>query len=161
MKKNVNKEKIKELKDTNKVEKALFIQRFSALIIDVLIVSLIASLIVMPFADVKKADKLSNESAEIMQDYMTGKINFNTYTLKFISNNYNAARNNGILSIVSIILEILYFVVYQIYNNGQTIGKKIMKIKVVSNSDDELTMNQMIFRSLIANSILFEIIHFL
>ena len=41
---------------------------------------------------------------------------------------------------------IAYYIVYQIYNDGQTIGKKMMKLKVVSRKD-ELTMNQMIFRT--------------
>ena len=48
---------------------------------------------------------------------------------------------------------------FQIYNKGQTIGKKLMKIIVVSDTDD-LTMNQMIFRALIANSILVDLLAF-
>ena len=59
--------------------------------------------------------------------------------------------------IASLFVEILYFVVFQIYNSGQTIGKKIMKIKVISNNG-ELTMNQMIVRSLLINSVLLNMI---
>ena len=58
----------------------------------------------------------------------------------------------GIVSIVSILFKVLYFIVYQIYNNGQTMGKKIMKIKMVSDSG-ELLMNQMILRSMLNNFI--------
>jgi uncharacterized RDD family membrane protein YckC len=57
------------------------------------------------------------------------------------------------LSLITILIEVLYFVVFQLYNGGQTFGKKITKIKVVSESND-LTMNQMIFRSLLSNYIL-------
>lgn len=140
-------------------KKALFIQRFVAFILDVLIITFAASLITMPFIDVEKSNKFSDKSAEIMQNYASGKIDTKTYTLEFMDTSYKIARNNGILSIVTIIIEILYFVVFQIYNNGQTIGKKLMKIKIISDTS-ELTMNQMILRSLIANSILVDIISF-
>ena len=50
--------------------------------------------------------------------------------------------------------------VFQLYNKGQTIGKQIMKIRVKSDHG-ELTMNQMIFRAFIANSILLDLITFM
>ena len=64
------------------------------------------------------------------------------------------------ISLITIALNILYFVVYQLYNKGQTIGKKLMKIKIIS-TDGELFMNQMIFRAFIANFILVDLISFL
>lgn len=72
---------------------------------------------------------------------------------------YKLARNSGIVSLITILFNVLYFIVYQIYAKGQTLGKKMLKIKVVSN-DGELFMNQMIFRAFIANFILFDIINF-
>lgn len=139
--------------------KALFVQRLVAFIIDIMIVSFVASLVTSPFIDVKKSNELSERATNIMQEYVNGETNLKTYTLEYIDVSYKIARNNGVLSLVTILFEILYFVVFQIYNCGQTLGKKLMKIKVVS-SDGELSMNQMIFRSLIANSILLEIISF-
>ena len=41
-----------------KGEKALFIQRFVAFIIDAFIVSLLVSFIALPFTDTKKVDKV-------------------------------------------------------------------------------------------------------
>ena len=43
--------------------------------------------------------------------------------------------------------------------NGQTIGKKIMKIQIVS-TEGNLFMNQMILRSMLSNFILMDIISF-
>ena len=54
---------------------------------------------------------------------------------------------------VELIIIILYYVVYQIYKDGQTYGKKLMKIKIVSTKGD-LTMNQMIFRTCFSTSLL-------
>ena len=49
-------------------------------------------------------------------------------------------------------------VVYQFYNKGQTLGKRLMKIRVVSNDNRELTINDYIFRSMILNSVLVNIL---
>ena len=141
-------------------EKALFIQRFAAFILDVFIVSMVASMIAYPFLDMNSIDKLSESSTQIVEDYMKQEISIEEYTNESISVSYEMARKQGILSLITIFLNILYFVVFQIKNDGQTIGKKLLKIKVSSNDGSQLTMNQMIFRSLIINSILIDMVNF-
>lgn len=141
-------------------EKALFIQRFAAFILDVFIVSMVASMIAYPFLDMNSIDKLSESSTQIVEDYMKQEISIEEYTNESISVSYEMARKQGILSLITIFLNILYFVVFQIKNDGQTIGKKLLKIKVSSNDGNQLTMNQMIFRSLIINSILIDMVNF-
>ena len=141
-------------------EKALFIQRFAAFILDVFIVSMVASMIAYPFLDMNSIDKLSESSTQIVEDYMKQEISIEEYTNESISVSYEMARKQGILSLITIFLNVLYFVVFQIKNDGQTIGKKLLKIKVSSNDGKQLTMNQMIFRSLIINSILIDMVNF-
>ena len=141
-------------------EKALFIQRFAAFILDVFIVSMVASMIAYPFLDMNSIDKLSESSTQIVEDYMKQEISIEEYTNESISVSYEMARKQGILSLITIFLNVLYFVVFQIKNDGQTIGKKLLKIKVSSNDGSQLTMNQMIFRSLIINSILIDMVNF-
>ena len=114
-------------------EKALFIQRFAAFILDVFIVSMVASMIAYPFLDMNSIDKLSESSTQIVEDYMKQEISIEEYTNESISVSYEMARKQGILSLITIFLNILYFVVFQIKNDGQTIGKKLLKIKVSSN----------------------------
>ena len=140
-------------------KKALFIQRLFAYIIDLLLVSTIAAMIAFPFVNNDTADKLSAESLEVIEKYSNSDINFDTYATEMMSLTYQMAKNSGLVSLITLACEILYFVVFQLYNNGQTIGKKLLKIKVVSNKKD-LTMNQMICRSLIINSILLELLSF-
>ena len=53
---------------------------------------------------------------------------------------------------------VLYFGLFQYYNKGQTIGKKLMKIKVVSNDGKKLKLSQVIIRMLIINSVLTSVI---
>lgn len=143
-----------------KGEKALFVQRFIAFLLDIFILSSIASLISYPFLDAKSIDKLNKNSSEVIEKYTTGEIDMDTYVDEVKGISYQLSQKQGVVSLVTLFLAVLYFIVYQYYNNGQTIGKKLMKIKVVSSTDTEITMNSFIFRSLIVNSILVDMISF-
>ena len=146
-------------KKDKKEEKALFIQRFMAFIIDILLVTIVAAIISTPFVDVDESDKLQKKTMQIMEKFNSKKITANEYINEYKDTYYKIQRNNGLVSIVTIFLNVLYFVVFQLYNKGQTIGKKLMKIRVVSD-DGELFVNQMIYRSLLSNFILMDLICF-
>ena len=141
------------------LEKAMLFQRVLAFVVDVFLVTMLVSLMATPFVDVEKSNKLSKESTELMEKYQSNSIGLKDFLSEYSVLSYKMARNTGLISLLTIIVNILYFVVFQIYNNGQTLGKKLLKIRIVSN-DKELTMNQMIFRSLIANFILLELLSF-
>ncbi len=143
-----------------KGEKALFVQRFIAFLLDIFILSSIASLISYPFLDAKSINKLNKNSSEVIEKYTTGEIDMDTYVDEVKGISYQLSQKQGVVSLVTLFLAVLYFIVYQYYNNGQTIGKKLMKIKVVSSTDKEITMDSFIFRSLIVNSILVDMISF-
>ena len=141
------------------LKKASFIKRLCAYIVDYILVMLLISVLATPFVDAKKTDKEEQETIEIIEKYNAGEINSDQYMEMYSDVYYKLSRNTGIVTFITIIIYILYFVVFQLYNKGQTIGKKLMKIKIVSENDD-LSMNQMIFRSLLCNMILLNIINF-
>ena len=141
-------------------KKSLFYQRVVAFIIDIFLVAFLSSLISSPFVDTKSVEKLNVEMQEVMDNYIEKKIDEVTYLTECSSITYRLARKNGIVNFVTIFIEILYFIVFQLYNKGQTLGKSLLKIKVKSADDEELTMNQMIFRSIIINSTLYGFISF-
>ena len=146
------------MSDTKEVcEKPYFFQRLAAYIIDILVVSLIASLLSSPFIKTKEIETLQSKYFDTMEKYVNQDINTNEYTAEIINIQFQLTQLNGLVTIITILVSLLYFVVYQLYNQGQTMGKKILKIKVVS-TDGELSMNQLIFRSFIANNILLDII---
>lgn len=149
----------KKIED-DKSKKALFLQRFLAFCIDVILVSLLASIISTPFMDAKKMEQIEQQEIQLLEQTKSDSFDVDAYIDSYININYKTARYSGILSLVVIFLDVLYFVVYQIYNNGQTIGKKIMKIRVVSD-DGELSTNQMIFRSFISNLILISLLKYI
>ena len=139
---------------------ALFVQRLVAFLIDVLLVSLIASFISAPFVNVEKISALEKKTSELMIQLQSEEISITDYSMQYIDIYYKLARYSGISSIIVIFLNVLYFVVFQVYNKGQTLGKKFVKIRVIS-ENGELSYNQMIFRSFISNFILVDIIMFI
>ena len=140
-------------------KKALFIQRFIAFIIDILIVTTVASIISMPFIDTSKNNKYSQEAIELQEKVMNDKIKLSEYIVEYNDISYKIARDTGFVALITIFLNICYFIIFQLKMNGQTIGKKIMKIQIVSN-EGNLFMNQMILRSMLSNFILMDIISF-
>ena len=135
---------------------ALFIKRLGALIIDVLLLSLIANLISGIFIDEKDTKKLSNEEIQLLNDYSNNVIDSETLFENANSINYESSKLLIPYTIIYLFLSILYFVMYQ-KQSEQTLGKKLLRIKIES-EDDDLTMNQMVIRGLIINGILFNII---
>ena len=142
---------------SEKSKKVFLTQRLFAYFIDTFIVLLVASLIASPFINVNKINKLENEYYKVVEKAIKNSDSSSKYNTDIINIGYDIAVQNGMLTIINVIVGVLYFVVLQIKLGGQTIGKKIARIKVVSTEGD-LTYNQMIFRSFIANSLLLDII---
>ncbi len=154
-----NKEKkTSSLKKDSPEMKALFSQRFLAFLLDVIIVSVIASLITafIPINDT--TEKLYEEQTTIMENYMNQEISMEDYVNQMVDISYEVSRQTVVLTIVSIVVYLVYFVVVPVYQNGQTLGKKVLKIRVKKCDDTPLSMNDMLFRSMINNSIFYNII---
>ena len=121
-------EKSKE-KITENKENIYFTKRIFAYLIDILLVSFIASILSTPFLDAKRVENLSNQATKIVDQFQKNEISTEEYVIQYGNISYSIAREQGIVSIFVILLTILYFVVYQIYSKGQTLGKKLMKIR--------------------------------
>lgn len=135
------------------VNNATFVQRLIALIIDIFLISCVVSLVSTFMVNTDNYNKLQKEATEVRNDYMDGKIKPNTYINKAMDINYDLSKQTALVTIVNIGFYILYFIVYQYKNNGQTLGKKLMKIRVVSNNDQELSINNFAIRSLMVDNI--------
>ena len=137
--------------------KAMFLQRLVAYLIDSAIVVFIASLISVPFINNDKVSDLNDKSYELIEKYRSNKISNNEYIAEYMNISYDLAKSEGIVTLISVVAGLIVFSVIPFYKNGQTIGKKLLKIKIVSKTGD-LSMNQLIFRAFIANSILLNLI---
>lgn len=142
-----------------KNENASFIKRLLAFILDMFIVTIISSFVTFPFSSNNNYEKLVKESSDVMEQYVNGKIDPKTYISKSSDINYDISKETGMITIITIAVYILYFVILQFYNKGRTLGKKLLKIRTASSIDNkELTMNQIALRSLIIDSILLNLI---
>lgn len=138
---------------------AQFNRRFFAYIIDIFIVLVIANLITMFIPISEKTQDYYKELQTTQKKMYDKEIDVKEYTDIVLEDNYNISKGTVLISLTSIIIYILYFVVYQVYNNGQTVGKKLMKIKVKSITDESLSINTMLFRALILYGIAANIIN--
>ncbi len=134
----------------------VFWKRFLAFIIDSIIISFVCALIAVPFLDSNKVTKLSNDTKSIVEDYTNNKISIEEYTDQLNNIEYQLSKEMGLYSLLMLVVGISYYGICQ-YKTSKTLGKKLMHIKLDSN-DGELTLNQVLFRCLIINCLIFSFI---
>ena len=127
-------------------------KRITAFLLDILLVFFLASLVtsihfINPYY--KKYEAAFKEYSEVTNNYLEEKISEKEFLQLNYVNYYNVSRFSVPYNIVIVVILILYFVVFQKFNNGQTMGKQIMKIKVVNNSDNkDVSLIKYLLRSL-------------
>ena len=140
--------------------KALFSQRFVAFMIDLFLVSTLTTLVTTFIPTNGTIDKLYDQQTKIIENYTSQKITMEEYVNQLVDISYDIAKQTGIATLVGIAISLLYYVLYVYKNDGQTIGKKMMKIKIKKKNDDQLTMNDLLFRTMILQGTLVSIIGF-
>ena len=140
--------------------KALFSQRFVAFMIDLFLVSALTSLVTTFIPTNGTIDKLYDQQTKIIENYTSQKITMEEYVNQLVDISYDIAKQTGIATLIGIAISLLYYVLYVYKNDGQTIGKKMMKIKIEKKNDEQLTMNDLLFRTMILQGTLVSIIGF-
>jgi len=115
-------------------------KRLSAYLIDILFLFIVIGLIseikfINPYYD--KYMESYEKYNEIVEDYANDKITIEEFNESYGETYYLISKYSISYNIVIIVCELLYFGVFQKYNNGQTLGKKLMRIKVVNNDGSE------------------------
>ena len=141
------------------LKKASIFKRLGAYLIDYILMVMLISIISYPFTNIEKTNEIQSKATEIIEQYQREEITAEQYMVEYSDTYYKLSKSTGVVTFITIIVYVLYFIVFQFYSKGQTIGKKIFKIQVISDKGD-LSMNQIMFRSLICNMILLNIINF-
>ncbi len=109
--------------------KATFIERLGAYFLDIIIISILLSII--GYGLPKNAIDYEQELNDITEKYLSNEINTQKYIDESSIILYNSQKSSILSLSISAALIIGYFVIFQYMNQGQTLGKKLFKIKVV------------------------------
>lgn len=136
-------------------------KRVSAYLIDIIIIYLVVLLfssieILNPSA--KKYEEATSEYSTLYSEYMlavqNGSSGLEETESQLTNINYDISYYGASIIIVGIVASTLYFVVFEYFNKGQTIGKKILKIRVVTKDNKKPNFAKIASRSLIKYNIL-------
>ena len=130
-----------------------FFKRFLAYLIDIILVGTIMGIISAIFTT-KNATVLSNQFLELNEQVINTKLDFGIYYSRVADITLSLDRENFMINIINCVIIILYFVVLPLYKNGQTLGKKIFKIKIIREDKEDLTANELIIRNIVVNGLL-------
>lgn len=154
-------------------KKMLFnIKRSLAVIIDVTAIALISgSLSVSPLnPHYEKTYELQTEFEELTNQYLeeVERIDeedeeklvelFEEYKETTINYTYEASRKSIYSQMISIACTFLYFALFAYYFDGQTVGKRLMKLKIVTVEGDKPSLKRMTLRTLITYGIPFSVL---
>ena len=138
--------------------KANSYKRVLAYLVDVMIISFVSLLLTYFVPTSENYNNLNKEFENLTIDYRNQEVTMEEYLEKGTDINYQLNKEGVPQTIVSTVLSIIYFVVLAYFMNGETLGKKLMKIKITSNNDKKLTMNNYLIRALVIDSVLMNII---
>lgn len=130
------------------------LKRIVAYIIDFFIVSIVANTIVT-LTGLNSGQTIDYDHyINLVNDYNEKKVTDQEYEQGMIEFNYELSKSSVITNATTIVLIIAYFGIYQVIAKGQTIGKKLLKIKVVQNDDSKLTYLSAIIRTIILTNVI-------
>ncbi len=113
-----------------------FFKRFLAFGVDYLLVSLIVGIVTMGISTTK-VDSLNKQLIELENKAMSGEMTMEEFANQSTSIMYDLEKASLPSDIVTVVIFIGYFVVFQYLNKGQTLGKKLFKIKIVEGKKKE------------------------
>lgn len=135
------------------------LKRIGAYLIDVFIFGAIITIISMFFQS-NNLTNLNEEYRSLNESFLKSDVTMDVYYNRVALISQNIDKENFLINVINCILLVGYFVVIPLYRNGQTIGKKLLKIKIVRDDNDDLTANDLIIRNVIINGLLNTLISF-
>lgn len=133
-----------------------FFTRASAYIIDAIIVLIILNIITI---GVPTNNSYNEKITDLTKQLSNGEITTQEYYDQYADVYYDLQKSNTVVNVISIILTIAYFIVFQYLNKGQTIGKKLFNLKIVSTDEKPIKLSQIIIRSIFIYSLISAILN--
>ncbi len=132
---------------------ATFGQRLCAYFIDFIIISILLTLVTYSM-DFTKRNEIYDEMLNYYSEYDPTNLE---QTEKLLDLQYQYSKESIPTTAISLIITIGYFVVFQYLNNGQSIGKKLLKIRIVGKDNSKVNIMQIFIRSIFIYQIILSI----
>lgn len=132
---------------------ATFGQRLCAYFIDFIIISILLTLVTYSM-DFTKRKEIYDEMLNYYSEYDPTNLE---QTEKLLDLQYQYSKESIPTTAISLIITIGYFVVFQYLNNGQSIGKKLLKIRIVGKDNSKVNIMQIFIRSIFIYQIILSI----
>jgi len=146
-----NSEAIKDVKECDDFAKAIDEKKF----VDEIYVSKYEKINKLHNKSEMSSEEYESSCLEIVKEYNENKISEEEYSEKINYYFYHLERNSTFTYLLNIIICLLYFVLFQGFTGGQTLGKKIMRLKIISTDDNELSYKKLFVRSIFLFSIIY------
>lgn len=133
------------------------LKRIVAYIIDYLLITLIStSLVYITFINPRYDEyvEVSKNYNAVAEQYYKQEITAEEFSKQINDLSYELNSNGYVYTIGNIIIIFLYYGVFVYFTKGQTLGKRIMGIKIVSNKGKELKLYNYFIRTFILNGVI-------
>lgn len=133
------------------------LKRIVAYIIDYLLITLISTaLVYITFINPRYDEYLeaSKEYNAVAEQYYSKEITAKEFSEQINDLSYELNSTGYVYTIGNIIIIFLYFGVFVYFTKGQTLGKRIMGIKIVSNKGKDLKIYNYFIRAFILNGVI-------
>lgn len=131
-------------------------KRIIAYIIDLMIISILASMLTNVFVKSEDYTKLNEEGRVILNNYLEEQTEENSEEV--LTFTYAATKMLAPSNFANIILYSIYFGILPKFTTGQTIGKRLSKIKIQSSEGKNLNILNLMIRVAVLYGVLINLI---
>ncbi|MDD2181161.1 MAG: RDD family protein [Bacilli bacterium] len=128
-------------------------KRFLAYMIDVLLIGIIIFLFSKVLIDSNKIKHLNNQLKEVNEKILMDDVGFDDGVREYAILIKQIDRENVLVNVITIILILIYFVFIPKYKDGQTVGLRLLKMKIVTHNRNLLTISKLMLRNFILNGL--------
>ena len=131
-----------------------FFERLGAYLIDIIIVGFLLLIIGYGLPS-GNTDEINKQMTELEEKYANSEITTDVYLKESYDLIYELQKSSKLSSLIGVAVTVAYFVIFQTMYNGQTFGKKLLKLRVVdAYSHKNISYLRMLLRSLSTLSIM-------
>ena len=120
--------------------------RIKAYLIDFIVLVLALSLINVIFPKTEYVNNLEAEQNTILEEYMSGRINFSTYVENYGALYYESSSAQSLNYLLYLIFMIIYFVIIPFIWKGRTLGCYLCHVQIERFDQGRLYMWQLLVR---------------